>query len=202
MKSYNIIYELLDDMRAAMEGRLAPSEERVPLGKAEVRAVFGKGSKLVAGCMVTDGQLRSESFITVSGGKAVMSVLLWHAHGVICQGRGHGRGGVVRPARDALLCCCGTSSLLAVQAATLPWAGAWSSELRPAPEAVSCCCCTPSNPAFQITQPGAATPWQGRQDSSCPAGSLEGDIQTCLSNGVDVSVDASLPFHQAELSWQ
>ena len=88
MKSYNIIYELLDDMRAAMEGRLAPSEERVPLGKAEVRAVFGKGSKLVAGCMVTDGQLRSESFITVSGGKAVMSVLLWHAHGVICQGRG------------------------------------------------------------------------------------------------------------------
>eukprot|EP00891_Asterochloris_glomerata_P001672 jgi/Astpho2/1672/fgenesh1_pm.00032_%23_8_t len=65
VKSYNIIYELLDDMRAAMEGRLAPSEERVPLGKAEVRAVFGKGSKLVAGCMVTDGQLRSESFITV-----------------------------------------------------------------------------------------------------------------------------------------
>ena len=76
MKSYNIIYELLDDMRAAMEGRLAPSEERIPLGKAEVRAVFGKGSKLVAGCMVTDGQLRSESFITVRGGKAVVGVLL------------------------------------------------------------------------------------------------------------------------------
>ena len=76
VKSYNIIYELLDDMRAAMEGRLAPSEERIPLGKAEVRAVFGKGSKLVAGCMVTDGQLRSESFITVRGSKAAMSVPL------------------------------------------------------------------------------------------------------------------------------
>ena len=120
VKSYNIIYELLDDMRAAMEGRLAPSEERVPLGKAEVRAVFGKGSKLVAGCMVTDGQLRSESFITVSGAKAIVGVLLWHAHGVVCQGLGPGK--VVL--QCTVLQLWHISSLCS-QAATLPRAGVW-----------------------------------------------------------------------------
>lgn len=67
VRSYKVIYDLLDDMRAAMEGKLAALEQRIPLGEAEVRAVFGKGSKLVAGCMVTEGSMREDCFVVVSG---------------------------------------------------------------------------------------------------------------------------------------
>lgn len=65
IQTYKIIYDLLDDMRAAMEGKLVAMEQRVPIGEAEVRAVFGKGSKLVAGCMVTEGVLREDCFLVV-----------------------------------------------------------------------------------------------------------------------------------------
>jgi hypothetical protein len=65
VRSYRVIYDLLDDMRAAMEGKLAALEQRIPIGEAEVRAVFGKGSKLVAGCMVTEGSLREDCFVVV-----------------------------------------------------------------------------------------------------------------------------------------
>ena len=65
VRSYKVIYDLLDDMRAAMEGKLAALEQRIPIGEAEVRAVFGKGSKLVAGCMVTEGVLRADCFVVV-----------------------------------------------------------------------------------------------------------------------------------------
>ena len=58
IKAYKVIYELIDDVRALMEGRLSAVEERQTLGEAEVRAVFGSGSRRVAGCMVTEGLLR------------------------------------------------------------------------------------------------------------------------------------------------
>ena len=58
LRTYRVIYDLVDDMRAAMEGRLGIVDERTPVGGADVRAVFGTGSKRVAGVMVTDGQIR------------------------------------------------------------------------------------------------------------------------------------------------
>ena len=58
MRSYRVIYDIVDDIRAMMEGKLAAVEERTPLGEAEVRAIFGSGSRIVAGCMVTEGQVR------------------------------------------------------------------------------------------------------------------------------------------------
>ena len=66
MKTYKVIYELIDDVRALMEGRLSTVEERQPLGQAEVRAVFGSGSRKVAGCMVTEGLLRKGCLAVVS----------------------------------------------------------------------------------------------------------------------------------------
>ncbi|KAL4312697.1 hypothetical protein GQ457_01G007520 [Hibiscus cannabinus] len=57
IRLYRIIYELVDDVRNAMEGLLEPVEEQVPLGSAEVRAVFSSGSGRVAGCMVTEGKV-------------------------------------------------------------------------------------------------------------------------------------------------
>ncbi len=73
VQSYRVIYDLLDDMRAAMEGKLAALEQRIPIGEAEVRAVFGKGSKLVAGCMVTEGSLREDCFVVVG----LRALLAW-----------------------------------------------------------------------------------------------------------------------------
>eukprot|EP00899_Mesostigma_viride_P018201 jgi/Mesvir1/26382/Mv16846-RA.1 len=57
IRTYDIIYRLVDDVRLAMEGLLAPKEVREALGQAEVRAVFGAGSGRVAGCMVKEGKL-------------------------------------------------------------------------------------------------------------------------------------------------
>ncbi|XP_068654010.1 translation initiation factor IF-2, chloroplastic-like [Aristolochia californica] len=57
IRNYRVIYELLDDMRNAMEGLLELVEEKVPIGTAEVRAIFTSGSGRVAGCMVTEGKV-------------------------------------------------------------------------------------------------------------------------------------------------
>lgn len=44
-------------------------QEEVPIGEAEVRAVFGAGSGKVAGCMVTEGKLVKGSGLRVLRGK-------------------------------------------------------------------------------------------------------------------------------------
>ncbi|GLC47031.1 hypothetical protein PLESTB_001437200 [Pleodorina starrii] len=72
VKSYRIIYELIEDVKAAMEGKLKLVEERVPQGTAVVKAVFGTGKKKVAGCAVTDGKLAKAGYVTVKRGKTVV----------------------------------------------------------------------------------------------------------------------------------
>ncbi len=56
---YSIIYELIDQVKAAMSGLLSPDVQEKIVGLAEVREVF-RSSKLgaVAGCMVIEGQVR------------------------------------------------------------------------------------------------------------------------------------------------
>jgi translation initiation factor IF-2 len=57
IRTYRIIYELLDDIEAMLVGRLAPESVEHILGVAEVRAVFRSprfGS--IAGCYVTEGE--------------------------------------------------------------------------------------------------------------------------------------------------
>lgn len=57
IREYNIIYKLLDDIQAAMEGLLDPEEIEEPLGTAEVRAVFPVGRGSVAGCYIQSGKV-------------------------------------------------------------------------------------------------------------------------------------------------
>ena len=52
-----------------MEGRLKSIEEKVKIGEAEVKAVFGSGSRKAAGCLVTDGMLTKNAVIVVRRGK-------------------------------------------------------------------------------------------------------------------------------------
>ncbi len=56
IRTYEIIYKLLEDLEAAMLGMLAPVYEEVVTGEAEVRQVFRVPRVgAVAGCMVRDG---------------------------------------------------------------------------------------------------------------------------------------------------
>lgn len=57
VRTYRIIYDLVEDIKAAMLGLLQPVVEEFPLGKAEVRAVFNLPRGTVAGCYVTEGKI-------------------------------------------------------------------------------------------------------------------------------------------------
>ncbi|HEX4599184.1 MAG TPA: translation initiation factor IF-2 [Burkholderiaceae bacterium] len=62
IRYYNIIYDAVDDVKAALSGMLAPEQREQVLGLVEVRQVF-RVSKVgtVAGCMVLDGLVRRTS---------------------------------------------------------------------------------------------------------------------------------------------
>jgi translation initiation factor IF-2 len=66
LRYYSIIYNLIDEVRAAMTGMLAPEFKQVIIGLAEVRDVF-KSPKLgaIAGCMVTEGIVKRSAPIRV-----------------------------------------------------------------------------------------------------------------------------------------
>jgi translation initiation factor IF-2 len=62
IRLYDIIYRLTEDVEKALKGMLEPVDKEIVLGHAEVRAVFHI-SKLgnIAGCIVTDGEIRRNS---------------------------------------------------------------------------------------------------------------------------------------------
>lgn len=59
IRYYNIIYDAVDELKAAMSGMLTPDKKEEVIGTAEIRQVF-KVSKIgsIAGCMVTAGIVR------------------------------------------------------------------------------------------------------------------------------------------------
>jgi translation initiation factor IF-2 len=66
IKLYSIIYEAVEDVRAALEGMLTPEEKEVLVGVAEVRQLF-KVPRVgtVAGCYVTEGTIDRKSRVRV-----------------------------------------------------------------------------------------------------------------------------------------
>ncbi len=76
VRSYRIIYELLDDVEMALKGMLAPKLKEVLTGKCEVRQTFNiTGVGTIAGCYVTDGKI-------VRGGK----LRIYREDIMICEG--------------------------------------------------------------------------------------------------------------------
>ncbi len=57
VRLYEVIYQLLDDITKATHGLLAPLEEEVVMGTAEVRDTFRTPKAVVAGSYVTDGKV-------------------------------------------------------------------------------------------------------------------------------------------------
>ncbi len=58
IRSYNVIYKAIDELRAAMQGMLEPEEVEDTVGEVEVRAIF-RASKIgvIAGCYVNEGKV-------------------------------------------------------------------------------------------------------------------------------------------------
>ncbi len=57
IRTYSIIYQLLDDMTMMLTGMMAPKFTEENTGQAEVRDVFKSPKGMVAGCVVVDGKL-------------------------------------------------------------------------------------------------------------------------------------------------
>jgi translation initiation factor IF-2 len=73
IRYYNIIYEAVDDVKAAINGMLAPERKESVIGTVEIRNVF-RISKVgtVAGCMVTDGVVKRGASVRLVRGGVVM----------------------------------------------------------------------------------------------------------------------------------
>src|ERR1700678_1006105 len=73
IRSYTIIYELLDELQKAVAGLLAPIIKEQHLGRAEVRDTFRvKGVGTIAGCSVVEGIIRRDAEVRVIREAAVV----------------------------------------------------------------------------------------------------------------------------------
>lgn len=73
IRLYRVIYDIEKDIRAALEGKLAPEEREVVLGHAEILQLF-TSSRLgtIAGCRIRDGIVRRDARIRVKRGTDVV----------------------------------------------------------------------------------------------------------------------------------
>ncbi len=73
IRTYNIIYELANDIKAALEGMLEPKLKKVFMGRVEVRKMFNlTRSGSVAGCFVTKGKINRSASVSVVRNGAVV----------------------------------------------------------------------------------------------------------------------------------
>ena len=66
IRTYRVIYDAVDDVKAALSGLLAPEIKEVELGQAEVRALF-KVPKVgvISGCYVTEGKITRSAKVRI-----------------------------------------------------------------------------------------------------------------------------------------
>jgi translation initiation factor IF-2 len=73
IKTFSIIYELIDAVKEGLVALLDPIFEEATLGKAEVRALFKlPGGRGIAGCYVTDGLIRRNAKVRVFRGRELL----------------------------------------------------------------------------------------------------------------------------------
>jgi translation initiation factor IF-2 len=61
IRYYSVIYDLINDIKAALSGMLAPEIRETVLGVAEVKEVFAAGKGKAAGCIVVEGSVRADA---------------------------------------------------------------------------------------------------------------------------------------------
>jgi translation initiation factor IF-2 len=66
VRSYKVIYEVVEEVRAALSGLLAPSYEEQVVGSAQVRQVFSSSrAGTIAGCMIQSGRITRNNQVRV-----------------------------------------------------------------------------------------------------------------------------------------
>lgn len=65
IRTYRVIYDVIDDVEAAITGMLAPQYKEVVQGRAEVRKIFNVPKAVVAGCYVQDGKITASAKIRI-----------------------------------------------------------------------------------------------------------------------------------------
>src|SRR5690554_5081643 len=77
IRYYNVIYDAVDEVRAALSGMLTPEKREEVIGLVEIREVFSV-SRIgnIAGCMVTDGVVRRDSQVRLLRD----NVVVWTGH--------------------------------------------------------------------------------------------------------------------------
>jgi len=73
VRLYEIIYELADDMKAAIEGMLDPEKSEVVEGRAEVKQLFPAKGFVIAGCVVREGRVTRGSKVRLIRGGTVVA---------------------------------------------------------------------------------------------------------------------------------
>jgi translation initiation factor IF-2 len=63
LKTYSVIYEVLDDVTNILSGMMKPIEEEEDTGQAEIRQLFKVKEGVVAGCLVVDGAVEKGIFV-------------------------------------------------------------------------------------------------------------------------------------------
>lgn len=77
IRTYAVIYKLVDDIEAALKGLLEPVYQEQVDGHAEVVQVFKAGRRQIAGCKITDGKMtRSAQVRLLRGGKIAFTGLI------------------------------------------------------------------------------------------------------------------------------
>ena len=73
IRLYKVIYNVIDDVKAALTGMLAPEYEEVMLGRAQVKQVFKiSNSGIIAGCQVNEGKIKRNANARILRGKDVV----------------------------------------------------------------------------------------------------------------------------------
>ncbi|MDH7512597.1 MAG: translation initiation factor IF-2 [Clostridiales bacterium] len=73
IRSYNIIYQLIEDIRRALAGMLEPVRKEVYLGRAEIRKIFQIARVgTIAGCYVLDGKITRHAEVRVMRGQEII----------------------------------------------------------------------------------------------------------------------------------
>ncbi len=72
IRNYKIIYDLLEDVRAAMSGLLAPEVVEIVTGRAEIQQIFDLSSGRVAGSLVREGKMVRNHPVRLVRGKEII----------------------------------------------------------------------------------------------------------------------------------
>ncbi len=72
IRIYRIIYDLFEDIKAALNGMLEPEIVDVELGRAEIKKIFDISDGKIAGCVVIEGKVQRNSLVKIIRNNSVI----------------------------------------------------------------------------------------------------------------------------------